>query len=242
MGGLALGAGVVYLATKDDTPPKKKCRTDGTFADIPYTELVVGGADPSEPLPLVIAFHGRGSKGSIIANALKDLPGPARIIAPNGVIPFGKKGHRQWWDHRSTTQDQYALETDMRSATTKVKAFVDEARRCLPTIGKPILVGHSQGGMVVASLASMYPKMGWHVAAASWLPSGLQNPNIGHVEFIHGTEDVTVPFARTRDMVAALDSSNVIWVEVPGNHGFNNSKPELLRATQADIEKYAAVA
>ena len=96
--------------------------------------------------------------------------------------------------------------------------------------------------MLSAALASMYPSTGLHVAAASWLPTGLQNPNIGNTVFIHGTEDKTVPFARTRDMVAALDSPNVIWVEVPGNHGFKNSKAALLQVTQGAVEEYAAVA
>lgn len=230
----ALGAGVLYAMTAKGKA-RKVCPSNGAFAGLTYSELVVGGADSRDPLPLVIGFHGLGSRGSNVTNALKDLPGPARIIAPDGPLPYGK--NRAWWTHRSVTPDQYALETDMRAAARQAKDFVDEAARCLPSVGKPIIVGHSQGGMMSAALASLYPSLGWYVAAESWLPSGLQNPNIGHIVFIHGTDDDTVPFARTRDMVASLDSPNVTWIEVPGGaHGFADSRPQILAVTQSDVE------
>jgi predicted esterase len=236
----ALGLAAVYVLAEDKSKSKKKCPSNRTFNGLPYSELVVGGADPSKPLPLIIGFHGLGGLGKHVIGMLKSLPGPARIIAPDGFLPYGKAGDRAWWAHRSVTPDQDALEADMRVAAKRAKAFIDEAARCFPTVGKPIIVGHSQGGMMAAALASMYPNLGWSVASGAWLPSGLQNRNIGRIIFIHGAGDSTVPFARTREMVASLDSPNVIWLEVSdGAHGFEPLRPQMFAATQAIIKKYA---
>jgi predicted esterase len=190
----------------------------GTLDGVTYEEIMTGGADPDAAVPMVIAFHGRGAAPEFMAPIVKDLRAPARIIIPQGIDTLGK--YFAWWDTKSTG-DQADLTAGMVRAAGRLAPFVEAIRDCRPTIGKPILAGHSQGGMLVLALAATKPEsMDAAIAGSAWLPSGLWREGMAPVHLLHGSADTTVPYPRTRDMVEKLEALGNNWdLETIEGHG-----------------------
>jgi phospholipase/carboxylesterase len=172
----------------------------GQFEGIDYIELVTGGADPDEYLPMIIALHGLGQDKEYLADKLSDFPYPARIILPDAFYDRGSDlPGRKWWTGYSPQGFQHFLSEAIPEASDKLAAFVAELPQCVPTVGYPIMAGHSQGGYIALDFAASWPRLiSASVPSAAWRPTLLWDlePEVP-VYAIHGENDDGVPYDRS---------------------------------------------
>jgi len=203
---LAGGALVALMAAGGSSPSiagEGDLATEGTAAGLNWTERLVGGLEPGQPAPMLIVFHGRGGDPDRMADKFLGLGVPARVIAPTGPARVG--GNPAWWTLRSTTQDQAKLVGDMSEVAAMLGAFMAELRGIKPTLGRPVLAGHSQGGMAALATQQRDPSSVAHaVAGSAWLPPELAAHRNTRTTLIHGEQDDVVPFERTAELAQAL--------------------------------------
>ena len=197
-------------------------------AGLAYLEVVTGNADPEAELPMIVAFHGNTAYPGLMAWALLDDGGPAsapappfgqaaRFIFPPGVDAYGAPGHARWF---SVTANEAQSEPDaMSKLCTQIEAVTDEVAAALtklaatrPTRGKPIITGHSQGGILTFALAIRHPEaFAAAVPAAGWLPKPLWPTQKAsgpaatcELVSLHGDADTVVNYEVTREGIEHL--------------------------------------
>ncbi len=176
-------------------------------------ELLVGGARPGDSLPMLVALHGKLGSPENISRILSGLHTPARLIAPRGAA-FGS-GY-VWWDLHIKDADPRRFSAAAREAARRMDAFVRQVVRRKPTLGKPVVVGFSQGAILAYSLVVRDPDLvGSAFPLSGMLPLGLEPPgwparaSIPPVHAFHGDADPVVPIAFDRDSVARLRALGV---------------------------------
>lgn len=229
------GAAVVLLAGGKKKPRGKSARAcpalqpgGGTLAGFDYLEFTTGGAKLTDSLPIVICFHGLGSKPETLVKFFDGIHQRARIVLPTGREKYGSGP--AWWPLRSNTKDQDTLAAQMGSEGAAMAEFVEQANRCLGGVGKPVITGHSQGGMMTYATAAADPGVARAaVAVSGWLPTKLWPRSLPPTHAIHGTEDRTVKYARTEDFILRAQAAGlpIKWTPVPGKaHGFGGATKE----------------
>lgn len=186
----------------------------GEIAGVPYLEHMTGGARSDERVPMIVALHPMGGDPADLWQLFRRYPRRARFILPYGH-PNG--GMFVWYD--SVREDVparvVAQETDR--IATAVAALV-YAR---PTVGKPLLTGFSQGGMMTFALVVTHPEA---FAAAfpigGFLPPSLypsaalssvpRPATLPSVVAFHGALDLAVPTQGARDSIAELKRAGYI--------------------------------
>jgi len=227
-------------------PPKALASGPGEAAGVRYLERTTGSAKPDEPLPLLVAIHGLGDRPESFVSLFDGLGARARLIVPYGLDPFGQ-GY-SWFPISSG--DEALLARGTEHAANRLAAMIDALVRSRPTLGKPIVTGFSQGGMLSFTLAVLHPEiigaaypMGGLLAAPlrprSW-PMGKTQPEI---HAFHGATDARVPVAGAR---ASLESLRAIGFaaelrEYPGvGHAVPPTMQRDLRAAlEAALERAA---
>lgn len=183
-------------------PPASTTR--GEIAGVRYVEHMTGGARPEERVPMIVALHPMSGDPVDFLQLLQGYPRRARLILPYGH-PSG--GMYIWYD---SVRDDVAAPMLTREAdriATALAALV--AAR--PTIGKPIVTGFSQGGIMTFALAVTHPE----VFAAAFPISGLLPPSLypsaalnsetlPPVIAFHGASDLAVPTAGARASIIEL--------------------------------------
>ena len=230
MNPLILGIGVVALVASL-RGGKKACpelSTRGQIHGYDYLEFVTGGANPEARLPLIIYFHSLGSRPEKLAVHLEDLPFPARVVMPTGKLQT-EGGGPIYWQGRARTENQEQLGIDMHNAARDMVPFIKTFARCRPTVGKPIVVGHSQGGMMTLAVAAVEPSLvRAAVAASGWLPENIQPNKLPPTIDVHGTRDDIVSYQRTKQFVEQARAQNIpiSLIPVPGaGHRLHQVKP-----------------
>lgn len=198
-------------------------------------ERWVGGAEPGDDVPVIVAVHGLGDSPENFAWSFDGFERPARVVLPAGPTPFGR-GHA-WMTIRTAEGRDRALAMQIDAAAGRVAALC----RDLGEGGsKPILTGFSQGGMVswaVAvrhpdTLAAAFPVAGYLAPALTPEPGAPIAPIIA----AHGEADEIVPIDLDRDSIARLAG----WVNPPQLRSYAGRRhviaPEMRRALFADIE------
>jgi phospholipase/carboxylesterase len=183
-------------------------------ADVAYVEVITGGAAAEDPLPMVVAIHGLGDDPRAFAALFDGFPHRARVILPRGIETF-EEGGWAWFPIRARDLAPVDLARSLEGAARRVDAAVVELQRTRPTLGKPIVTGFSQGGMMSFALAILHPE---HYAAArpigGWLPPLLwpeQPTAISYPPIVawHGGEDTIVPLEPTREAVETLRAAGL---------------------------------
>lgn len=162
---------------------------------------------PDERFPLLLFLHGGGEAGGDL-QMLKSN-GPPKMIAEGKEFPFlilaPQNPHaRQWWNTRAVKQ---LLDTIVQNNR------VDRRRI--------YLTGLSRGGGAAWEMAVQYPDTFAALAVvcgmapvpyASWLNKDMA------IWVFHGTEDASIPFSESEEMVARLKSMgyNVRFTPYPG--------------------------
>lgn len=189
---------------------------DGTLS---YIELTSAGADASSPLPLVIALHGFGDKPEAFVHVLRKLAVPARIIGVRA--PTRHMDGFSWFEPvaKLSDRDGDAFATDISSAVVLVAATADRIAQTRPTVGKPIMLGFSQGAMLSWAMAVAYPE---RIAAAFPVSGMLPRPlaprpvpestpvpitSLPPIFAFHGEADERVPFTQGARAARAAEAA-----------------------------------
>lgn len=226
---LLFGLGIGAIALTRRAPKKKKivcaplAASGGNLAGFEYLEFVTAGANPDAKLPMIVFFHSLGTNPKGLTHLLSDLSSPTRVIMPRGNEKWGSGP--AWWPMRSKDEDQHRLATYMANTSRQMAQFIREISQCRPTVGKPLIAGHSQGGLMTLATAAAAPGMfKAAVAVSSWLPRELWPKRLPPTVGIHGTLDRTVTYARTKDFFerAAHAGLPVQFIPVEGaGHGLS---------------------
>jgi phospholipase/carboxylesterase len=201
----------------DDSERSASTRTDvtppgpdgyGRAGALRYLEVVVGGAAPSQTLPMVVVIHGLGDRPGPHWLDLVQLRGPARVIMPEGPTPY--LDGFSWFPFRARGADPKELAAGIGRAAELLSTALAFLERGRPTRGRPIVTGFSQGGMLSFALALRHAE---RVAFALPISGALPEPlwprdrataGAPPIVALHGTDDDLVPFAPTRQLVAHL--------------------------------------
>jgi phospholipase/carboxylesterase len=178
-----------------------------SVGEIHYLEFVTGGADPETPLPMIIALHGLGDSPQGFRTLLETFDRPARIILPR-ALDVHDPGW-SWFPIRARDPDIDALAQGIDRAADALAPAIAELTKQRPTIGKPIVTGFSQGGMLSFALAVEHGEL---FAAAlpigGWLPEPLwpasDNPSAAPILAFHGDADAAVRYEPTKLCVEQL--------------------------------------
>jgi len=178
-----------------------------TAAGLVYVERVSGGANVDERLPLIVAIHGLGDEPAGFAGLVVDLPAPARIVLPRAPDPYDEGW--SWFPVRARDGEVTALATGIRDAADRLAAMIVEISATRPVIGKAIVTGFSQGGMLAFTLAVHHPEVvEIAIPVGGWLPPPLwpevRPTTIPRIVALHGETDPTVRFAPTKASIEHL--------------------------------------
>lgn len=203
-------ATLALLATLLASPrPDSLPRASAVVGGLEYTEVVTGGASLDEPLPTVVALHGRGGGIAQLRRELERLRTPIRLIVPRG--PIRLDGNRRAWfrdpvRHGSSTQLAGAAE----GATNDLARLLQHVRRARPTCGEPVVVGWSQGGVLAFLLALERPGLiDRAIVVGGSVPDALVPEHLmphAPITALHGTRDSRVPYPQTRALAHELQS------------------------------------
>jgi phospholipase/carboxylesterase len=194
---------------KGGEAPAHSATTDpNEAAGVRFMEKLTGGASADEALPMIIGVHGLGGSPENFQYILGDLRVRARVVLPYGTEPF--HGGFSWFpaDARETPE-KFAAGTER--AAGRLAAMIAELVRRKSTVGKPIITGFSQGGMLSYTVAVLHPEavraafplgglMASPLIPASW-PAARDKPII---HAFHGGADERVPTDGDRSTVKRL--------------------------------------
>jgi phospholipase/carboxylesterase len=175
--------------------------------EIHYLEFVTGGADPESPLPMIVALHGLGDSPQGFRTLLEAFDRPARVILPRALDAHDEGW--SWFPIRARDRDIEALAQGIDHAADVLAPAIAELTQQRPTLGKPIVTGFSQGGMLSFALAVDHGEL---FAAAlpigGWLPEPLwpaaPNPSAAPIFAFHGDADAAVRYEPTKLCVEQL--------------------------------------
>jgi predicted esterase len=183
----------------------------GTVAGIKYYEFRTPGASQGDELPMLIVFHSLGTADSFLISAGKSrvnsTKGPVRVIVPASPRTIGTKKLYSWFGSlRAGSKDQAALSEMMQQAGREMNDFISQITRCLPTKGKPVVSGTSQGGSMAYLMATLYPRrVSGAAPLAGWLPKDLWDTNMAPTIAGHGTQDDVVDYENTAEYWSIMD-------------------------------------
>ncbi|PRP93313.1 putative hydrolase [Enhygromyxa salina] len=198
------------------------------IAGVHYLEVVTGDADADAELPMVVALHGNGAFPRLMEAALLQNPGdaehpaapydaPARFIFLRGTEAVDPPGHARWFsitanEAQASAEQLAELSAQIEARSNTVADAIAALTEARPTVGKPIITGHSQGGILTFGLAVSHPEQ--FAAAfpvAGWLPAPLWPKQPANevarklrIVALHGADDTTVSFIESEAAVEAL--------------------------------------
>jgi phospholipase/carboxylesterase len=168
--------------------------------------MTTGRVAASTPAPLIVALHGLGDRPESFLGVLDGFAEDARIVAPHSNTPYSTGF--AWFPPGNGTSDVGA--PALEESATRVATFIDEIARARPTLGKPIVIGFSQGGALAFTIATHHAaSIGAAIPMGGWLPPSLvpasaPPPNSPPIVALHGTADLRVPFGTTQTAVERL--------------------------------------
>lgn len=204
------------------------------------------GGTADEALPLVVVIHGLGDTPAAFWRLFQGFPRRAHFVVPAGGLKWGDGF--AWWPITGEINENN-MAAGMDAATPRLMAAI-RTWRGSRVVGRPIVAGFSQGGMLSFALAAKYPA---EIAAAvpvsgmlpapmvpvAW-PPGAPQP---HIVALHGDADTRVPFAFGQRTVASLRALGVD-VELKAYPGVGHSisaemRRDLFAELGAAIEREA---
>jgi phospholipase/carboxylesterase len=180
-------------------------RVDGIY----YYEAVMGDAELNDALPIVVVLHGRNGRATLPGGPFLGLTHPMRVIVPQA--PDRLRDGFQWIPVYVNQGLVDQLSSTLFRASGRVARLIHEIVRTRGTVGRPIVTGFSQGGMLALALALHHDDVvGWAFPLSGWLPPPLEPPyRRGDLRFptiraMHGASDRTVPIVPTHELFERL--------------------------------------
>lgn len=190
----------------DPAPPAPTVSSaPATESTLSHTAITVGGR-AEEALPWVVAIHGLGDTPDNFVHLLSDSAIRAHVYAPRAPYPYGDGF--DWYQTR-VLGDPSALTAAVQKAMSEVVRFVDDRSKDPRNVGKAIVLGFSQGGILSFALATHHPeRFRLAIPIGGLLPQPLwpKDTAAGNVPIValHGTADTVVPIAPTRQLTERL--------------------------------------
>ena len=174
---------------------------EGAAHDLSYIEVILGDADFDDALPLVVLLHGRGDRPRVPGGPFGRVSIPMRLIMPRGPLRLGA-GFA--WVLPSVTQGRHDLLAGaLWRRTHHLAALIATLSKTLPTLGRPVVAGFSQGALLAFSLALHRPDVvGRALPLVGWVPPELMPAfpvapeRRVPIRAIHGAEDAVIRSAR----------------------------------------------
>jgi phospholipase/carboxylesterase len=174
-----------------------------------YIEVVLGEASFDDPLPIAFIFHGRGAAAQLPGGPFLSLSHPIRVIIPQAS---DRLGHGWTWIPVSVGSGLIdRLASSLFQVSSHIAQFIRSITSDLPTIGRPIVTGFSQGGLIAYSLALHHDDVvGAAFLLSTWLPPPLEPLyKRGDLQYppmraMHGTNDPIIPIGPTRVLASRL--------------------------------------
>lgn len=168
--------------------------------DVEFVETITAGAEGREALPMIVAIHGLGDDPRHFASVLGGLTAKARIVLPRGLDRYNDGWSWFPFSRGDAARNAPGIE-NAANHVAKLLAWMQKNRR---TIGKPVVTGFSQGGMITFELAVHHPEvvgsaypMGGVLPEPLWPRSKDPNGAFPKILAFHGTEDPLVPLHDT---------------------------------------------
>lgn len=182
----------------------------GQAGSLRYLERILGGGKASQALPLVIMIHGMGDAPRLDwFRGADKITTPVRLIMPRAPLPYS--GGFSWFTYRAAGGDMARLAHGIAEAADTLARSIELLRRHRPSVGRAIVAGFSQGGMLSYALALRHPELVEFSHPISGLlpeqlwpagkPPATRYPRIAAV---HGDRDELVPIAPARRLCAHL--------------------------------------
>lgn len=174
---------------------------EGESQGIGFLEVVLGDADPHEPLPMVFVIHGRGDRPRVPGEPFGSLAHPVRLILPRGPMIVGEGFG--WLPVRVLEGRTELLAAGLRDVAARLARMIDALRAERPTLGPTLVSGFSQGGMLAITLAVRSPgSVGMAFPLAGWLPpplwpEGPPPPGAPPIRAMHARDDERIPYGPT---------------------------------------------
>lgn len=109
------------------------------LSPVPYR--VVEPDDAKADTPIVLALHGRGDTAAGFMGLARRLELEARVVVAEAPLPFGNIGGRQWFEA--------ATAESLRARLDELDKLLATFAERYPEAGRPVLLGFSQGAMLV---------------------------------------------------------------------------------------------
>jgi phospholipase/carboxylesterase len=215
----------------------------GEAEGLKYLELVQGGARLEDRLPMLVMLHGRGDRPR--RDYLPELGLELRLVMPQAPTPL--LDGFSWFDYRATDQRPEALAAGIAAASDRLATAIARLARRLPTRGRVIVSGFSQGGMLSYALALRNPALFERsLPLSGLLPPSLwpERPEPGvrypPIRACHGTADTLVPFEPARALISALQARgfDAELTEFPGVR--HTISPAMLERLQTELGRSVA--
>lgn len=195
----------------------------GQIGGFDYIEVILGPmTHPDEEMPLVVLLHGRGGRPRIPRGPFHTTK-PVRLFIPRG--PDKLKNGFQWLATSTNSGDEELLARSLAGRVDQLAPAIEAFGKLNKTVGKPVVMGFSQGGILTYTLATRYPALfSAAFPVAGWLPPSL-TPKVkgGEIKYpfihaIHGGEDTIVPTQKGRETAARLKALGlkVSYTEIGG--------------------------
>jgi len=180
----------------------------------PLTWIERGGQGE---LPLIVALHGRGDQPERFSQVFEELEVPARVLLVRAPLDEGRG--RGWFSFRLGFD---AAMDDLGALLPRLHQTIGDYQRTHPTRGQPILMGFSQGAMIVYAYAARYPtQVGVAIPISGGLPDRFEPADgaaLPPFRAIHGSADEVIEPAWNRRSVRALSAlgADASYTEVAG--------------------------
>ena len=93
---------------------------------------------------------------------------------------------------------------DLREDAAQITSFLEQIRRCRPTIGKPVIAGYDEGADLGFLLAVQQPDLVSTVIMAGGMPDVAAGLPTAPVLGLHGVKDDVVPYDAARNAYHGL--------------------------------------
>ena len=213
----------------EEPPMRPKPSPDADL--LAHLEIITGNAKPTDALPLVVAIHGLGDRPESFAHLFDGFGSRARVLVPRAPQPY-LDGY-SWFP--LAMNDAKKSASGIRKAARHIARWLTEIRTTKKSVGRPIVTGFSQGGMLSFALAVHHPEVvAEAIPVSGWLPPQLWPAALGKsaahppIVALHGAADTRVPIEPTRDSVAHLLGLG-FQIELREFEGVEHSIPPIVR-------------